>query len=298
MPAASSDTRPPLPALGFVMLALLTLAWGTNWPIIKIAVSEMSPWTFRALSVPTGGFIMLLATRLSGQSLAVPGDKWPALVAVSLFNITGWHVFSSFGVSFMASGRASLIAFTMPLWASILAVFVLGETLTARGAVALGLGMAGIGVLLSDQFGALAAAPVGYAFMLGAALTWAVGTMIQKRVAWNMPTVAVAGWQLLIGGLPIVAVFLATEAGELKPVSGAAVAAVFYITLVPMSLGTYAWFKVVSLFPVGVSAIGTLMIPVVAVVTAGVALGEPVGWREVSAIALICPALALVLIHR
>ncbi len=69
-----------------------------------------------------------------------------------------------------------------------------------------------------------------------------------------------------------------------------------FVVLIPICFCTYAFFKVVSLFPANVSAIGTLMIPVVGVVSGSLLLGEPIGWRELLSMALIGSAMVLTLL--
>lgn len=292
----TGETRPDRPILGYLLLAALTLIWGVNWPIMKIALGEFPPWTFRALHVPTGGLVLLLIVHAAGMTLAVPRDRWLALASVSFFNVPIWYVAGSYGIINLTSGRAALVAFTMPLWASLLAVPILGEKLTVRRLAALGLGIAGIAVLMGGAWSTLGNTPLGVAFMLTNALSWALGTVLLKRINWRMSTLALTGWQLTIGGIPIVIGTLLLELDDIHTASFGAWAAVAYTTFLATSMGTYAWFKIVSLFPAGVSAVGTMLIPVVGVVSGNLVLGEPLGWREATALALISSALAINLI--
>ena len=141
-PDAADRAAPlALPRDGLILLALVTLAWGLAWPAMKIVLNEMSPWTFRALTLPAGGLILMGLSRLLGQPLAVPPGKWPALIVVSLVNVGGWHLFSALGLAHLPSGRAVLIAYTMPLWTSLAGTWLLGERLTRRLGIALVLGM-------------------------------------------------------------------------------------------------------------------------------------------------------------
>ena len=125
MPSSNAAKRKaapntPLPPLGFVLLAGLTLFWGLNWPAMKIAFAELPVWWFRAACLWFGGLGLLAIARLSGQGLSVPRAERGALVVCALFNVLGWHLCSGYGVSLMPAGRASIIAFTMPVWASLL----------------------------------------------------------------------------------------------------------------------------------------------------------------------------------
>lgn len=284
-----------LPRDGLVLLALVTLAWGLAWPAMKIVLNEMSPWTFREVTVPAGGLILMVTARLAGQPLAVPRGKWRALIVVALINVGGWQLFSALGLANLPSGRAVLIAYTMPLWASLAGAWLLGERLTARLGVALVLGMAGVGVLMWGDLATLGSAPWGIVYMLLAAFFWGVGVVLLKRVVWEMPTLSLAAWQLVIASIPIALLAGLVEGVTLPPLSPLALATLVFVILVPICFCSWAFFKVVSLFPANVSAIGTLMIPVVGVLSGSLILGEPIGWRELASLALIGSSLVLTL---
>lgn len=284
-----------LPRLGLVLLALLSLAWGLNWPIMKVALAEVPPWTFRTICTLGGAAGLFVLCRLKGIPLAVPRDRRAVLVAAAIFNVTGWVVLSALGVMVMAAGRASVIAFTMPVWVLLLGALFLGERLTLRRVAALGLGLAGLAVLIGPDLAALGMAPVGALYMCGAAASWAVGTVILKRVVWNAPVVALTAWQLFLGGVPVALGALVWEAGGLGPVGPGAALAVAYNVFVCFMFGPYAWFKVVSLFPAGTAGVGTMMIPVIGVFSSAIILDEPIGLQELGALALVVAALASVL---
>ncbi|HEX2113105.1 MAG TPA: DMT family transporter, partial [Alphaproteobacteria bacterium] len=164
-----------LPKLGLLLLLGLAFAWGINWPFMKIVLREIPLWTFRAWSCFAAGLMLLALARLTGGRVVPDTRDWLPLVIGAFFNVLLWHVFVAVGVMKMASGHAAVLAFTMPLWSAIISVVALGERMTRRVAAALALGVGGIFVLLSRDFSAVSEAPVGAAFMLGAAVGWAIG---------------------------------------------------------------------------------------------------------------------------
>jgi drug/metabolite transporter (DMT)-like permease len=129
-------------------------------------------------------------------------------------------------------------------------------------------------------------------------MSWATGTIVQKRVDWRMPVISVTTWQLVIATPPMVLAGVLLDGPDLSTVSVAAWLAVAYTAMVATVFCYYAWFKIVSLVPATVSAISVLAIPVVGVAGGNVVLGEPVGWRELAALVLVCGALSLVLLRR
>ena len=124
-PAAGRVAGAPLAPAAVVLLIALTITWGLNWPMMKLALAEVPPWTFRTLCLMVGGSICLALARASGGPIGIAKERLPALALVSLFNITGWHLFSAYAVLLTGAGRAAIIGYTMPLWASLLGIWVL-----------------------------------------------------------------------------------------------------------------------------------------------------------------------------
>ena len=140
------------------------------------------------------------------------------------------------------------------------------------------------------------ASPLGAAFVLGAAIGWAVGTLYQKRQRWTIGTLAIAGWQLTLGCLPMFVVLPFVEGIHVPDASLAAWLCVTYTTVVALVFAYYAWFKIVTLFPASIAGIGTLLTPVIGMLAGAVVLGEPFGLHEITAMLLIGSALVLVII--
>lgn len=278
------------------MVAGMSLFWGLSWPIMKMALMEIPPWTFRTLSLVCGGVGILLLAKLGGLKLSIPKNELAPLVLVATFNVTGWHLGSAYGISLMESGRAAVLGFTMPLWAAIMSTLLLKEKLTQQKIIGLILGLSGVFILFEPQLSSIGAAPAGALFMLSAALSWGTSTVLLKLFAWTMPTLLLTGWQLTIGSLPVVAGAIAFESGlDISGLSLRAVLAMLYVVLFPMLFCHWAWFTLVGLFPASVAAISTLATPVIGVISGAIFLGEQLGVREGAALALVTAALAIVL---
>ena len=285
-----------LPLEGLLLLCGLTLFWGLNWPIMKIALADIPPWTFRTLCLSGGASLLMLLTLVWGGRITFPPALAPRLALVSLFNITGWHLGSAYGLLNTTSGRAAIIGYTMPLWASVLSVLVLKVRVGARETLALGLGLLALLLLASGDLARIGAAPLGALFMSLAALSWAIGTVLVKRFApWPMPVTALTGWQQLIGALPVVLGMLLLEpAPDPAAWSWTSILAATYAVTVAMVFCFTAYFRLVELLPAHVAAISTLATPVVGVISGALMLGEPLGTSELVALALVVAGLFLI----
>lgn len=285
-----------MPSLALGLLISLGVLWGLNWPAMKLALGQLSPWTFRAVSVWTAAALLLIIARAAGDRSLPARATWPDLAILSVVNVTGWHVLSAYGIMLVPGGRAAIIAYTMPLWAALLSSWILKERIAPVVWLALALGLAGVALLVLPEVERFGAAPEGALFMVGAAIAWALGTVLIKRRAWGMGMLALTGWQLLLGGVPIVAVWLLQGAPhDLHALTPAGAVATLYAALVGLVFCFAAFNKVVSLVPASLAAVGTLLIPCVGLVSSHLLLGEPLGWRETLALASVVTGLGLVL---
>ncbi len=288
-----------LPRRLWWLLAGLTLAWGFNWTAMKVALDEVSPWTFRVLCLGIGSAVLFLALRLGGQRLAVPAGQWPRLALLAFFNITCWNVLIAFGMTMIPSGRAAILAYTMPALAIPLSVWVLGERLTVRKVAGLALGMAGLALLLGEALVGLGRAPVGSLLVLGAAASWALGTVLQKRYPLAMPAGAYTAWIMLLGSAPIlVCALLFDDLGALAGVGPWPALGIVYNVLVAFAWGHWAWIKLATSVSVTVFSLSMLVIPVVGVLSGMLFLGERPSWAEYSALALVLGSVFSVAVPR
>lgn len=300
MAAASTSEAPAgrVPPLAVVLIIAISLLWGLNWPAMKLVVGELSPWTFRVVCVAVAGGSLLLLACIGGERVLPPRHLWLPLALLSLFTVTLWHMLTAFALITIGGGRAAVLAFTMPLWASMLSVIVLRERLRWRQLTALGLGLAGIALLLLPELERAGTLPVGYLLMIAAAMCWGIGTVGQKLKSWQIGILALAGWQLVIGGIPIVAVWAVLEPSpDFSRLTPLGLAALAYVVFVALVFCFSSYIRLVSLLPANIAAISTLAIPVVGLWSSGLLLGEPIGIADAVALALIVSALALVLLR-
>ncbi len=284
-----------IPPKALALLALLTLVWGTNWPLFPIVLKEMSVWTFRAISLSAGGALLLWAAKLRGQSLAVPRRDWFLLVSAAFGYLAVWNVASAYSAMLIPSGQSAVLGFTMPLWLALLSWAFMGQRFTPRLLLALAFGAAGVALLMVPSFAAYAQAPLGMGLGLLAGLGWAVGTLVLKRRPIPIPTTVLTGWQLLLTAVPVTfgALFLAEPHALPTPKVMALVA---YIVVVPMCVGNLCWFAIVGMLPANVAGLSSIMVPVVAMVSGAIVHGEPLGLAQWAAIGCTVVALSLVLL--
>ena len=278
------------------LLAVLTLVWGTNWPLFSLAVREVSVWTFRAVAVTLAGLAVLAFARLRGDSLAIPRRHLPRIALATFFYLVLWNIASTYSAILIPSGQSAVLGFTMPLWSALISWAVLGERLRPRLVLAIALGAAAVTLLIVPALASYAQAPLGLALGLLAGIGWAVGTLILQRAGpLGVTATVLTGWQLLITAVPTtLGAFMLAEGGWFMP-SWQSIAVIGYIALVPMAVGNVCWFAIVGLLPANVAGLSAVLVPVVAMIAGALVHGEPLGVLQWLAMACSASALWLAL---
>jgi drug/metabolite transporter (DMT)-like permease len=266
----ASATRPTGRAMA--LLAVLMLLWGTNWPLFHIVLQE-------------------LPLKLRGESLSVPRGVWLPLLAASALNICLWNITTALAVLYIPSGHAAMLAYTMPLWTGLISVLLFGEQSSARMWLALALGAVSVTLLMWPNFAIYAGAPLAIPSGLLAGLVWALGTITVKRTDWQGMRLALTAWQVILALPPIALGAMLIDGPVMPEASWQVWATTVYIGLVPMAFGTATWFTIVSLLPMQAAAFSSITVPLVAMVSGSVLLGEPFGPAQV--VATVCAAGAL-----
>jgi probable blue pigment (indigoidine) exporter len=217
--------------------------------------------------------------------------QWGRLFLYGTLNIGAWSVVAPASLFWLDAAEAAIIAYTMPVWATVLAWPVLGERPTLPRVGGLVLGLAGVTLLmagtLADQgAGALLAKLPGVAAILGTALMFATGAVLTKRWPVQMPPVPMVAWQIVFGTLPVWVIALGFETLDLARVTALGWFCLVYLGLVAQCVAYLAWFRALRVLPAGLAAIGNLIVPVIGVLSSGLLLGEPLGWRHAAALAL------------
>ncbi len=272
-------------------LAGLTLAWGFNWTAMKVALAEFSPWTYRSLCLSLAALLLFGIAHLAGHSLRVPRHLWVRLAVLAFFNVTCWNMLIAFGLTMIPSGRAAILAFTMPVWSVPISAWLFGERITARKVGALVLGMSGLALLLGEDLVKLGGAPLGTLLVLGAAFAWAVGVVLQKRWPLGLQMGTFTAWSVLLGGVPVFAgtpFSRSSRGGRSAPLRCSRLPIPWWFRS-PSPTGPGSRFA--STVSVTVSSISVLSVPIFGVLCGVVFLGERPSLQEYAALLFVVLAI-------
>ncbi len=279
-----------------VLLALLTLAWGVNWPVMKFGVTSFPPLLFRVIVLAGGVAVLWLWIRARGIALAVPPGQRMTVLWLAVPNVIIWQILSVLALKLLPSGRAAILGYTMPVWAVVVSVAFFGDRPLPRHWLGIGAAFVGTLLLLATEFTALAGRPLGTILMLIAAATWGWGTVLMRRHVLELPTVTLGFW-MLAAAIPVAAVTtLAFETAQWRAPTPTEWAAISYNIFVAIAFCHIVWFHLARLLPPAASGLSVMLIPVLGVFSSMAMLGEQPHWHDYTALVLILVALATVLL--
>ncbi|WP_431302439.1 DMT family transporter [Sediminicoccus sp. BL-A-41-H5] len=270
---------------GLLLLVLTGLGWGSNWPALQLLLREMPPLAARSYAGLASSFVFGLGALAFGVRLSVPRPLWGRLALYSALNVTAWMGLATVGLLWLSAAEAATLAYTMPVWAALLAWPILGEKPSLTKLLALALGIGGVVILFAGRGLDVGLAKLpGMLLLLGSAMFFALGAVLAKRLPLPMHPVAAMVWQVGLGCLPLflLSPFLETvRLGELSPLGWLLMG---WMAIVALGIAYLAWFGALARLPASTATIGTLLVPIVAVLATGLLLGEPLGLREWSAL--------------
>ena len=278
-----------------VLLALLTLFWGLNWPVMKIGVRDFPPLTFRTISMLGGLVVIWLAARAQGASLAIPAGARMTVIRLAIPNMLIWHSMIIIGVKLLSSGRAAILGYTMPAWAVLSGLIFFGDRISRSALVGIALAMSGALLLLSSEFSRLSGQPVGTVLALIAAAGWGFGTVLMKRTQLDMPTISLTFWMLSFTTVIMAMLALIFEYPEIRMPNLIEWAAIIYNSAIIFGFAHVVWFRLARILPPVASSLSVMFIPVLGTFSGARILGEVPHWQDYVAMLLILGAMSTVL---
>ena len=276
-------------------MLIVAFFWGFNWPAVKILLATASPLSLRAAGVSGGALFLLAWTKISGVPLTVPRTHWRTVAIAGVLNVALFNIFVVFGQLTMPTSRAAILTFTMPLWAALFAWKFLGEALDRKRLLSLGTGALGLIVLSVPFWNVLMQGgnPIGLAFVLGAAISWALGTVYLKGHPIPAAPLAVTTWQIVVSAVVCNVAMGLFETPHLDLGATPQMLAFAYHIILPQAICYILWFDLVRRIPAGTAALGTLLVPIFGVIGAILLLGDWPTALDLLGLALVLAAIAI-----
>jgi drug/metabolite transporter (DMT)-like permease len=286
MPSVNTRQRWLLP-LGLIVLSV---TWGYTWILAKLALGYAPPFAFAAERCVGGALALFVVLKLLGKplKLVAPG----AILAIALAQVTCFMTFQTWALVEGGPGKTAVLIFTMPVWTLMLAGPMLGERIRGPQWVAAASTITGLLLIIGPW--SLRTTLFSKFLGLMAALSWAIGTVLVKRLRaqQKVDLLSLTSWQMLIGAVPIV--LLAIIVPE-HPTdwTGAYIGILAFMSVISTALCWWLWITLLDRVPAWEASLSVLGTPVVAIVSSRLIMGEQFKVSELTGILLIAFGLAL-----
>lgn len=278
-----------------ILLVLLTLVWGLNWPVMKLGVTGYPPLTFRALSMLLGLPVLGLALVVMKVPFFVPRAHWRELFWLAFANMFVWHALIILAVQSLSSGRSAILGYTMPIFSALIGAWFFGNRLRARHGIGVAAAALGVSLLLWHELTNLSGRPLGVMLALVAAATWALGTQMLRNTRMPVATLTISFWMTALTTAVLCGLSLIFERPQWQLPTPTVWGAIAYNAVLIFGFAHAAWFFLARSLPPVASTLSVMLIPILGVFTGALWLGEVLHWQDWAAVLLMVTAIASVL---
>jgi drug/metabolite transporter (DMT)-like permease len=298
MPPRPATSAAPRPALIWGALVTVYLVWGSTYLAIRIAIQTLPPFLMAATRFLVAGGVLFALTAPRGNRARdrLGPAEWRATAIVGATLLLGGNGGVVWAEQRIPSGVAALLVATLAVWMTLLDRLLFGRRLARRAVVGLGLGLAGLALLVGriDRGGV---DPLGAAVCALASFSWAAGSLYARSAPLPRRPLVATSMEMLAGGALLAAVGIA--AGELRTAhlasfSATSLLALGYLIVFGSLVAFSAYVWLLRHATTSLVATYAYVNPVVAVVLGWAVLGEPVTPRMAIAGAIIVGAVALI----
>jgi drug/metabolite transporter (DMT)-like permease len=285
-------------ASDWALLAILSIVWGGSFLFVGVAVRELPPLTIVALRVVTAASALLLTLRLMGVDLPRTRQVWSAFLGMSILNNVIPFTLIVWAQSHIASGLASILNATTPLFTVIVAHYLTeDERLTGQRFAGVIVGFAGVAVMIgAAAFASLDASILAQLAVLGAALSYGFSGVFGRRFkTMGIPPLATAAGQVTVSSAILLPTALIVDRPwTLAMPSTGAIVSLAALGLVSTAFAYLIFFRLLA--RAGATNVGlvTFLIPVSAILLGVLVLGETLAMRHMAGMALIGGGLILI----
>lgn len=283
-------------------LLALYIIWGFNWVVMKEATLFFPPVLFSCYRFVIGAVVLIGITLWCRMPLP-PKRYWPWIIVTGLLQIAVNNAAVQIGVTSLGAGLVAVVNYSMPVWMSILAYFMLHETLTKRKILGIVLSMVGMYVLMNvDIIGDM----TGLLLTIGGAIAWAVAAVIVKyqdkvmhrqQQKETCTMIQYTTWQIAVGALFLWVYAMLFEQGQVtwSPMAASCLA---YNGVLASALAFFLWNYILTKMEASKAGVASLGVPVVGVICNVIFMHEAVHWNTAVGMILILAGIFLIVAQR
>lgn len=264
----------------------MILTWAISWPVIKIGIATVPPIWYACARYAIGAICLFALVAVRRELAFPPRSDW-LLVAVSgALQMATYSALTGLALTRLPPGRASVLAFSTPIWVVPLAHWWLHEPISKRAACGAGVGLLGLAIIAAPslQQGQAGEIPA-YLMLVCAAAAWAVSLVFVRAHRFTATPLALAPWQMLVSAGLLFPAALFAE-GSPPPLAARGAASLAYVGPIATAFAYWAVVEAGRHFPASTMSTGLLVTPGLGILISAVTLGEGIGASLVAGAAL------------
>ncbi len=272
------------------------LMWSSAFTSARIIVADATPLAALSVRYLVSGLIGIAIARALGQNWHLTRAQWRATAGFGILQNAVYLGLFFVAMQTIEASLAAIIASTMPLLVAMAAWAFMGDRLGPLGIAGLVAGLAGVALIMGSRVGdGVDLTGVAICFIGVLALTIATLTVRGASSGGNL--LMVVGLQMLVGCAALTLATLLFETPSVRP-SWPLAAAFIYTCLVPGLTATWVWFLLVGRIGATRAATFHFLNPFFGVAIAAMLLGEALGPRDITGVAIIAAGILAVQISR
>lgn len=274
-------------------LCLIYLIWGMNWVVMKTANTFFPPITFVAYRFLFGALVLLSVWRW--LHLPLPKKKyWPWIFLTGILQMGLNNIAAQTSMLTLGAGMVSVLNYSMPVFAAVMAHFLLGERLTWRKGAGIVLAIAGMAVLMDVHAGGdVTAICIG----LLSAVFWGLASIFVKLKLSDVNPISLTTWQMVCASLSLLAYTTVVPQGEVVW-NTESILCLIYNGVLASALAFFLWSWILQHIEVSKASVAVLAVPVVGVVGGILCLGEPMTLHIFFGMLMIMAGIYIVVTHK
>lgn len=241
-----------------VSLSIALILWSLTFPIIRAMMGEVPLEVILTLRFGIAAIILMGVWLFKGKELPRGRDFW--LTAFSGFCcVTGYQLFSAHGIKTVSSGPASVLVDTMPIFATILSVFILKHRPKWRTWTGLGVALVGTALIAMGESDGHLEWNIGVGLLLMAALIFSMGTIAQKPLMKRYDSLGITAISFAAGALAMIP-FAPNLVVSTQQVALRHLLTIAFLAAGPGALAYGLWGHALSKLPVAKASASLLLI--------------------------------------
>jgi len=274
-------------------LVALVFAWAISWPVIKVGVAQLPPLWYATLRYAIAACCLFVFVWLRGELRAPPRGDWPLIAVSAVLQLGAYSALTGIALTVLPPGRASVLAFSTPIWVVPISAVWLRERLSRSGLLGVGLGLLGALAIAAPSLNRTGSSHgLAYALLMAAAAAWAVSIVYVRKHRFTASALALAPWQMLFAASLLLPCAFALE-GPLQKIGAEGAASLAYVGPVATAFAYWAVVEAGRRFRASTMSMALLATPSLGIAISAWAQHEPIGASLITGVIMIAAGIRL-----